>query len=148
MWLCYEFRYNPSQNSSSLPATHPVEMQTMPPPSRLRSLYRALLRELPSAPKPLTSSASPGLLTTNTSSPPPPRSQSIHAHLRRTFSPPGTQQRTRPEEAEEVLAYLRAQRTYLSLLERYNPGMDLSEEERVRLSARRVGMNLPVQGER
>ena len=29
------------------------------------------------------------------------------------------------------------------LLERYNPGMTMDEEERVRLSARRVGMNLP-----
>jgi ATP synthase assembly factor FMC1 len=38
-----------------------------------------------------------------------------------------------------------AQRTYLTLIERYNPGMGMSEEERVRLSARRVGMNLPVE---
>jgi len=30
-------------------------------------------------------------------------------------------------------------------VERYNPGMDMSDEERVRLSARRVGMNLPVE---
>jgi ATP synthase assembly factor FMC1 len=29
------------------------------------------------------------------------------------------------------------------LIERYNPGMGMSEEERVRLSARRVGMDLP-----
>ena len=40
--------------------------------------------------------------------------------------------------------YLKAQRTYVTLVERYNPGMDMSDEERVRLSARRVGMNLPV----
>lgn len=32
---------------------------------------------------------------------------------------------------------------YGALLERYNPGMDMSEEERVRLSARRVGMDMP-----
>jgi hypothetical protein len=31
------------------------------------------------------------------------------------------------------------------LLERYNPGMGMTEEERVRLSARRVGINLPVE---
>ncbi len=37
---------------------------------------------------------------------------------------------------------------YASLLERYNPGMGMSEEERVRLSARRVGMNLPVEFEK
>lgn len=29
------------------------------------------------------------------------------------------------------------------LLERYNPGMGMNEEERVRLTARRVGMDLP-----
>ncbi len=32
---------------------------------------------------------------------------------------------------------------YVSLLERYNPGMNMNEEERVRLSARKVGMDLP-----
>lgn len=31
------------------------------------------------------------------------------------------------------------------MIERYNPGMGMSEEERVRLSARRVGMNMPVE---
>ena len=34
---------------------------------------------------------------------------------------------------------------YANLLERYNPGHDMGEEEKVRLSARRVGMNLPEQ---
>ena len=34
-----------------------------------------------------------------------------------------------------------------TLLERYNPCMGMTEEERVRLSARRVGMNLPVEFE-
>ncbi len=33
---------------------------------------------------------------------------------------------------------------YVSLLERYNPGMGVvDEEERVRLTARRVGMEMP-----
>lgn len=52
------------------------------------------------------------------------------------------------QEAEEFVRYAQSQRQYLSLLERYNPGMNMSEEERVRLSARRVGMNLPVEHER
>jgi hypothetical protein len=30
-------------------------------------------------------------------------------------------------------------------VERYNPGMNLDEEERVRLTARRVGMEMPVE---
>jgi hypothetical protein len=46
-------------------------------------------------------------------------------------------------QAEQFLAYLRAQRTYVTLLERYNPGMGMDEEDRVRLTARRVGMELP-----
>ncbi|AEO63972.1 uncharacterized protein THITE_2109598 [Thermothielavioides terrestris NRRL 8126] len=48
-------------------------------------------------------------------------------------------------QAEQYLAYLRAQRTYVTLLERYNPGMGMDEEERVRLTARRVGLDLPVE---
>ena len=32
---------------------------------------------------------------------------------------------------------------YATLLERYNPGMTMDEEERVRLTARRIGMELP-----
>lgn len=34
---------------------------------------------------------------------------------------------------------------YATLLERYNPGADMTEEERVRLTAKRVGMELPVE---
>jgi ATP synthase assembly factor FMC1 len=36
---------------------------------------------------------------------------------------------------------------YATLLERYNPGMNMDEEERVKLTARRVGMDLPVEYE-
>lgn len=32
---------------------------------------------------------------------------------------------------------------YGALLERYNPGADMTEEDRVRLTARRVGMDMP-----
>lgn len=46
-------------------------------------------------------------------------------------------------QAEQYIAYVRAQRMYATLVERYNPGMEMDEEERVRLTARRVGMNLP-----
>lgn len=47
--------------------------------------------------------------------------------------------------ADELVRYLAAQRMYTTLVERYNPGMNMTEEERVRLTARRVGMDLPVQ---
>jgi ATP synthase assembly factor FMC1, mitochondrial len=49
------------------------------------------------------------------------------------------------EIGEQFATYLKAQRTYKSLLDRYNPGMGMDEAERVRLSARRVGMNLPIE---
>jgi len=53
--------------------------------------------------------------------------------------------RERIEEAEQFVAYLKAQRMYTTLVERYNPGMGMEEEERVRLTARRVGMDLPAE---
>jgi hypothetical protein len=33
---------------------------------------------------------------------------------------------------------------YVTLVERYNPGMDMTQDERIRLTARRVGMDLPT----
>ncbi|GAB7347664.1 hypothetical protein MBLNU459_g4528t2 [Dothideomycetes sp. NU459] len=54
----------------------------------------------------------------------------------------------RTAELEQFVQYVRAQRVYATLLERYNPGMNMDEEERVRLTARRVGMDLPVEWEK
>ena len=47
------------------------------------------------------------------------------------------------EEAEQYVQYLKAHRAYITLLERYNPGMNMTEEERTRLTARKVGLELP-----
>jgi ATP synthase assembly factor FMC1, mitochondrial len=93
-------------------------------PIKLRSLYRSFLRELPHRP---LSTPSP-----------------VQQRIRGAFSSvsggsPGNQ----VEEAEQFIQYLKAQRMYVTLLERYNPGMSMDEEERVRLTARRVGMDLP-----
>lgn len=87
-----------------------------------RTLYRGLLRELP--PRPLLN----------------PARSPLHSRIRADFSTPRAED---PALAEQAVAYLHAQRTYAMLLERYNPGMGIDEAERVRLSARRVGMNLP-----
>lgn len=97
----------------------------MPPsPSHIRSLYRSILRELPHRP---FSSPSP-----------------IQQRIRTTFSTAPSEEPTRQVEAgEQYLQYAKAQRMYVTLLERYNPGMSMDEEERVRLTARRVGMELP-----
>lgn len=94
-------------------------------PRTLRSLYRSLLRELPPRPV-LSRERSP-----------------LHTRLRATFADDSSAHPRAAHEVEQFVAYLRAQRTYTTLLERYNPGMNMDEEERVRLTARRVGMDLP-----
>lgn len=103
------------------------------PAPKLAGLYRALLREL--APRPVLAA---------------PRS-ALHRRLRDEFELAAAasvaSRTTRTNNvalARQAAAYLRAQRTYAALLERYNPGMGMDEEERVRLSARRVGMDLPA----
>ncbi|KAJ5807741.1 hypothetical protein N7474_009010 [Penicillium riverlandense] len=133
--------------------TEPLTLQT-------RTVYRALLRELPrrhlSTPSPLhqrlrqlfraetTTPSTPSPLPQSTSIP----TQSAQAEPTSTlpFSTPSTieERALRIQEAEQLAQYARAQRAYAALLERYNPGMDMDEEERVRLTARRVGFDLPV----
>lgn len=105
-----------------------------------RSLYRRFLRELPARTPSILANPSP-----------------LQKHIRSDFSHVSSEESTslaeqtkkpaqrRLEEAEQYLHYLIAQRTYTTLLERYNPGMNMTEEERVRLTARRVGMDLPVE---
>ena len=120
----------PAQTSSSLLSSfspivtikREVRHTTMAPaPSHLRSLYRSILRELPSRP-----------LST-----PSPIQQRIRTNFADSTAP------AQVEEAEQYIQYVKAQRMYATLLERYNPGMSMDEEERVRLTARRVGMDLP-----
>jgi ATP synthase assembly factor FMC1, mitochondrial len=138
---------NPNVNNIQLPTSkgstrRTKEMATQP--ATLRSLYRALLRELP--PRPLLSSArsSTHIRLRNQLA---PTSQADSPTSTSTSTPTNWNTEAAVAEAEEMVAYLRAQRTYATLLERYNPGMGMDEEERVRLTARRVGMDLPVEFE-
>ena len=99
-------------------------------PARVRSLYRCILRELPAR---------------SISSPSP-----LKLRLRKTFSnlpTESTSLRHRLDEAEQHIQYARAQRMYTTLLERYNPGMSLDEEDRVKMTMRRVGMDAPKEFE-
>jgi len=113
------------------------------PTHQLRSLYRRLLRELP-PPAVQSSSSANNTKPTILSHPSP-----LQRHIRTSFSSADQQSsksksaKQRVQETEQVIAYLRAQRTYVTLVERYNPGANMNEEERVRLTARRVGMDLP-----
>ncbi|KAK3384016.1 ras guanyl-nucleotide exchange factor [Lasiosphaeria ovina] len=121
---------------------------TAPQPAKLRALYRSLFRELP--PRPILSSPPSPLhqrLRDSFRTPPSPSPSTTNS----TPTKPSTVATTWPSadaaavaHAEQYLAYLRAQRTYAALLERYNPGMGMDEEERVRLSARRIGIDLPT----
>jgi ATP synthase assembly factor FMC1 len=89
-------------------------------PATVRSIYRAFLRELPAR----------GLAARS------PLQQRIRTHLAEDAN-------ASIEHAEQYLQYIKAQRMYATLLERYNPGMSMTEEDKVRLTARRVGMDLP-----
>lgn len=94
-----------------------------------RALYRAILRELP----PRTPTIAPSAIRS-----------SIRSHFAKGATTADQHGLSRRQEAEQLIQYLKAQRTYGELLERYNPGMNMDEEERVRLTARRVGMEMPV----
>ncbi|PBP17781.1 Ras guanyl-nucleotide exchange factor [Diplocarpon rosae] len=88
---------------------------------KLRSLYRSFLRELPS--RSLAEQPSP-----------------LKARIRSTIA---SESGISIAQAEQYLQYAKAQRMYATLLERYNPGMNMDDEERIRMTARRVGMEMP-----
>jgi ATP synthase assembly factor FMC1 len=133
-------------------------------PTTLRALYRALLRELP------TSASHPThIATTRTAHAKLSAPSSVQRSVRAAFAAstssnnnnnnnnttstssasttPTSSSAAQLGLAQQAILYAQAQREYCALIERYNPGMGMSEEERVRLSARRIGMNLPVEFE-
>lgn len=105
-----------------------VTMATQTAAPQARSLYRAILRELPRRSASYRSPLQSRFREVISSA------QGDSALLRRQF-----------EEMKQFTQYAKAQRVYTTLLERYNPGADMSETERVRLTARRVGMDLPIE---
>ncbi|KAL4989535.1 ras guanine nucleotide exchange factor domain-containing protein [Aspergillus falconensis] len=102
-----------------------------------KSTYRAILRELPrrslSAPTPLQNRIREAYRK--------PTSQSSQ-YAGESVSE-GEAVVRRLQQAEQFAQYARAQRMYAMLVDRYNPGSLMDEEERVRLTARRVGLDLP-----
>jgi ATP synthase assembly factor FMC1 len=107
---------------------------------RVLSLYRSLLREMPSRqlsnPSPLKQRLRSRFVDEVSLSTTPSSSVAVEEL--------GVLEE-RLETAEQFVKYARAQRMYTTLLDRYNPGEEFDQEERVRLSARRVGMNLPAE---
>lgn len=94
--------------------------------ARVRSIYRSILRELPQRPH-----SEPSLIQ-----------QRIRTAIAASSHEDAEAQL---DQAEQYIQYAKAQRMYTTLLERYNPGMSMDEEDKVRLTARRVGMDLPAE---
>ena len=95
-----------------------------------RTLYRTLLRELPPISQKRTH---------------------LHARLRNSISSSSSSSGEGGDKGmkdrqllRQLATYLRAQRTYATLLERYNPSLGpRGDDDRIRMSARRVGLDLP-----
>lgn len=102
------------------------------PSSQLRSLYRRILRELPSR--------QPSNLVN-----PSPIQQRIRTQVatQSTSQPSQLEIKQALQAADQMVQYVKAQRLYTTLIERYNPGMNMSTEDKVKLTARRVGMDMP-----
>ncbi|KAK9448074.1 uncharacterized protein V1518DRAFT_419590 [Limtongia smithiae] len=133
----------------------------MPP----RTIYRTFAKEIAAwSVAPTKASAAKTLLqqTLDMTAPPPPPSaapvavdsvspvnatlrtalrEQFRAAAKRTRDKAHAEQQLR--DAAEILGYLRSQRTYKMLLDRYNPTATLEDHERIRLTARRVGLELP-----
>jgi len=76
--------------------------------------------------------------------PRPQRNKALAGHYRALFEPrDGPNATALSHEVENAVAFLRHQRKYKELLERYNPLVDLTAEERIEATARRVGLNMP-----
>ncbi|KAK1813739.1 hypothetical protein LTR12_011867 [Friedmanniomyces endolithicus] len=105
------------------------------PATQARSLYRRFLRELPTRTPSLLANPSPIQqhvrldFAAAATAPTPIRDNTSSglSSLQHQLQKPVEQ---RLEEAQQYIHYLRAQREYLTLLERYNPGVNFSEEER------------------
>ncbi|KAG8821525.1 hypothetical protein FRC17_009793 [Serendipita sp. 399] len=48
-------------------------------------------------------------------------------------------------DAENAALFLKSQRTHKTLLDRYNPLHDLTAEEHIKATAKRVGLNMPIE---
>jgi ATP synthase assembly factor FMC1 len=115
---------------------------------QLKSLYRRLLRELPAPGTTTTTAAVPKNSKPSHLSHPTPVKHRIRSTIQSTTtSTKKASEIHHIQVTEQFVQYLKAQRTYATLVERYNPGMNMNDGERVRLSARRIGMNLPVEFE-
>ncbi|ESK97630.1 ras guanyl-nucleotide exchange factor [Moniliophthora roreri MCA 2997] len=86
--------------------------------------YRSILRELKKA------SVQNGKI-----------SRALSFHFRALASQANTESKV--QELQDCALFLHSQREYNVLLQRYNPLVDYTAEERIEATARRVGLNMP-----
>ena len=53
------------------------------------------------------------------------------------------QQKVKLQYLSNISTFLRSQREYTELLERYNPGLTMDQEDKVRRTANKVGLSVP-----
>ncbi|TRM68057.1 hypothetical protein BD626DRAFT_480658 [Schizophyllum amplum] len=97
------------------------------------SAYRALLRELRKS-------------AVNKGKVPP----TLRTHFRTLVTRYGTDEQARSDfryDMENTVLFVKSQREHKILLDRYNPLFDLTAEERIEATARRVGLNMPLMPE-
>ncbi|KAH9894320.1 hypothetical protein C8Q73DRAFT_790871 [Cubamyces lactineus] len=95
-----------------------------------RAAYRALVREVNRA------SIYPRATRPNT----------VASHVRAIFAErrDGNDNERFLHDMRNAATFMRSQRMHKTLLERYNPLLGLSTEERVKKTAHRVGLDMPV----
>ncbi|KAF8974283.1 hypothetical protein BDZ97DRAFT_1772814 [Flammula alnicola] len=92
------------------------------------TLYRGLLREL-----------------RQSITPPRKVNKTIIAHFRSIAERIGKEDNSHAhQDYENAILFLRSQREHKRLLERYNPLFDLTAQDRIKATARRVGLDMPV----
>ncbi|GAA5874437.1 hypothetical protein JCM3774_005719 [Rhodotorula dairenensis] len=77
------------------------------------------------------------------------RSPSIPQHLRvlfesgRTIQQGSTEATRFARDVENLVLFLRSRRIHKELVDRYNPTHDMTQDERIKATANRVGLNTP-----
>ncbi|OSC99230.1 hypothetical protein PYCCODRAFT_1373678 [Trametes coccinea BRFM310] len=98
--------------------------------AQYRAAYRSLLREVNKA----------------SIYPRATRPKTVASHVRAIFEErrDGNDSERFFHDMRNAVTFMRSQRMHKTLLERYNPLLGLSTEERVKKTAHRVGLDMPV----
>ncbi|PWN47492.1 hypothetical protein IE53DRAFT_390365 [Violaceomyces palustris] len=119
-------------------------------PAKARSLYRSLHREIrknvvnPQTRTERLKTALPVYLReVFSSSPSPAEAGTGRSPPPFGYKSPLSELSLKSRELEDLVTFLKGKRVHAELLERYNPTHGMTEQERVRATARRVGLDVP-----